>query len=67
MKNNNNNKKMNLHKFPIQFSGKQLRRQITLKGFHIVCHHVGQMYPPQRDLVTKSSTMSGQLDIYSQT
>ena len=44
--NNDNNKKVNLHKFPVQFSRTQLRRQITLKGFHIVHHHVGQMYPP---------------------
>ena len=42
----NNNNKINLHTFPIQFSRMQLRWQITLKGFHVVCHHVGQMYPP---------------------
>ena len=44
--NNNSKKNINLHTFPIQFSRTQLRRQITLKGFHIVCHHVGQIYPP---------------------
>ena len=33
------------YSFPIQFSRMQLRRQITLKCFHMVCHHVGQMYP----------------------
>ena len=64
---NNNNKKINLHTFPIQFSRMQLRRQITLKSFHIVYHHAGQMYPCYRHLVTKSSTTSDQLDIYSQT
>ena len=43
--NNNNNKKINLHTFPTQFSRMQLRRQITLKSFHIVCLHACQMYP----------------------
>ena len=31
--NNNKKKKINLHLF-------------TLKGYNIVCYHIGQMYPP---------------------
>ena len=43
--------------FLFNFQECNSRRLITLKGFHIVCDHVGQMYPPYKHLVTKSSTM----------
>ena len=57
----NKKKKMNLH-------------LITLKGYNIVCYHVGQVYPPVQASSDEEQyyirlawhvQMQGQLDIYS--